>query len=269
MRLFNDSLLDQITVHHGPQELLVRFFTLVEARMRSLGLRLRLRTDFDRLIEVNEENRENWPPLTPIFDPRHSRLPIDSAYWIEAIDAEGRTVATHAGRLLQWDHTTLEDELSSLRIFYRDPSPHLAAGESVTVTAPSARRICGRTMAGGAVWVHPAYRQRRLASIVPRVSRAYALTRWDIATNWSLMEPKIHALGLAEASGPFRVEEGVMLRLAFRGELPALLMWMSREAMVADMAAAVDQTVRENALRSETLSNTMSPRSRQGMSSRS
>lgn len=266
---FNESLLDQITINHGPHDLLRQYFAFAEEGMRSLGLRLRLRTDFERLIEINHQNRDSWPPLTPIFDPRHSRLRIDSAYWIEAIDQQGRTVATHAGRLLQWDHTTLDDELRSLRVFYRDPAPHIAAGESVVVSAAAARRICGRTMAGGAVWVHPDHRQQRLASIVPRISRAYALTRWDIASNWSLMEPKIHALGLAQASGPFRVEDGVMLHLAFRGDLPALLMWMTREAMIADMAAAVDQAVRENALRMETASTIMSPRSRHGISSRS
>jgi hypothetical protein len=119
------------------------------------------------------------------------------SFWVEALDERGCPVATHAGHLYDWQDTNLEQELTSLRAFFRDPAPHLANGDSIIVEAPSAQRIRGRVMGGGAVWVRPDHRGNGLATLVPRVSRAYALTRWDIVGSWAVMEPRIRDQGLA------------------------------------------------------------------------
>src|SRR5580693_1051495 len=47
------SLLDQITLMHGPHDLLRRYFPLADAAARDWGLRLRLRSDFAALIALN------------------------------------------------------------------------------------------------------------------------------------------------------------------------------------------------------------------------
>lgn len=234
------SLLDQITLVHGPQELLSRHFTMADAAARDWGLRLRLRSDFDTLMELNRENRESWPPLPPIFDPEHSILRIDSAFWLEGVDERGETVVTESARLFDFKDTDVVEELRSLRIYYQDPAPHLAAGECVEIDAPAAKAVRGRTMHGGAVWVRPDWRRNGLTRIISRICAAYALTRWNTAFTWGLVEPRLHAGGLSQAYGPHAVAEGVMLRLAFRGALPAVLIWMSAEALLADLARTVD-----------------------------
>lgn len=71
------NLLDQITLTHGPHDLLARYFLMADAAAREWGLRLRLRSDFDALMELNRENPDSWPPLSPAFDPAHSNLRID------------------------------------------------------------------------------------------------------------------------------------------------------------------------------------------------
>ncbi len=234
------SLIEQMTLVHGPRELMKRYFLIVEEALQARGIRLRLRTDFEQLVEINHQHRDSWPAFIPMFDPAHNTLRIDNSFWVEALDEAGCPVATHAGRLYDWQDTTLEAELTSLRAFFRDPRPHLANGDAIGVEAPAARRICGRVMGGGAVWVRPDHRGKGLATLVPRVSRAYALTRWNIQGAWAVMEPRIRDLGLAERHG-FNEEEMIVFHLkTWRDHLPMLLMWITREEAFAHIAAAVD-----------------------------
>lgn len=234
------SLLDQITLVHGPKKLLRQHFTVADAAAREWGLRLKLRSDFDALMELNRENRDSWPPLAPIFDPAHSNLRIDSAFWLEGIDDRGETVVTESGRLFDFKDTDVVEELRSLRIYYENPAPHLAAGERVEIEAPAARIVRGRTMHGGAIWVRPDWRRGGLTRIISRICAAYALTRWNTAFTWGLIETRLHAGGLSQAYGPHAVAEGVMLRLAFRGALPAVLVWMSAEGLLTDLERTIE-----------------------------
>jgi hypothetical protein len=233
------SLLDQITLVHGPRDLLARYFVMADAKAREWGVRLRLRSDFDALIELNRENRDSWPPLSPAFDPAHSNLRIDSAFWLEGIDNRGETVITEMARFFDFRNTDVVEELRSLRIYYENPEPHLAAGERFEIDAPTARVVRGRTMHGGAIWVRPDWRRNGLTRIISRVSAAYALTRWDTAFTWGLVETHLHAGGLSRAYGSFEPAVDVMLHLAFRGDLPAVLLWMGREALLADLARRI------------------------------
>ncbi len=235
------SLPDQITLVHGPRELLARHFVLADAMARDWGLRLRLRSDFDTLMALNRENRESWPPLSPAFDPAHSNLRIDSAFWLEGIDDRGDTVVTEIARFFDFSNTDLVDELQSLRIYYEHPEPHLAAGERIEVNAPAARVVRGRTMHGGAIWVRPDWRRNGLTRIISRVCAAYAHTRWNTAFTWGLIEPRLHAGGLSQAYGPHHVSEGVTLHLPFRGTARRVLIWMSSEALLADLGRAVER----------------------------
>ena len=178
-------LLDQITLLHGPHDLLGRFFLIADTAARDRGVKLRLRADFDGLVELNRRHRESWTAMSPIFDPAQSNLRIDSAFWLEAYDDEGDTVAAHAARLFDWTKTNAVDEIRDLRVFYDDPSPHIAAGESVELDGAAVARIRGRNVYGGALWVRPDYRRRGLTTIMPRISRTYAFTRWDTEFLWS------------------------------------------------------------------------------------
>lgn len=265
-------LLDQITLLHGPQDLLGRFFLIADTAARDQRLRLRLRADFEGLVELNSQHRQSWTPMSPIFDPRQSNLRIDSAFWLEAYDDDGHTVAAHAARLFDWADTNVVDEIRSLRVFYEDPAPHVAEGEHVDFDGAAVAHIKGRTVYGGALWVRPDYRRRGLTTIMPRISRAYAFTRWDTGYHWSFVEPKTHTFGVPHGSGPFHVEENmpVTLQLQFRGLFPSYLMWMSTDEMLEDVAEMVAQPTREISRRIEMPSTNRSlPGRRQGMSSRS
>jgi hypothetical protein len=234
------SLLDQITLTHGPRELLSRYFPLADAAARDWGLRLRLRSDFAALIALNRDNGDTWPPLPPIFDPAHSNLRIDSAFWLEGIDDRGETVITEAARFFDFTDTNVVEELRSLRVHFENPAPHLAAGERIDIDAPAATVVCSRTMHGGAIWVRPDWRRNGLTRIISRVSAAYAHTRWNTAFTWGVVEPRLHAGGLSQAYGPHEVAEGVTYRLTWRGVRPMVLIWMRTAALLRDLARALD-----------------------------
>ena len=218
------SLLDQITVHHGPQKLLARFFLIADQDARDKGVTLRLRTDFDRMHQIRLRHCEDPLMLAPNFDPAQSNLRIDQAFWIEGLDPNGQTVLTHAARLFDWQHTNLKQEVEALRVHYHEPAPHIAAGESIQMTAPTGTRISRRTAYVGAMWVRPDYRRRGLTRIIPRISRAYAYTRWNTDFTWGFMEPHLHEGGASRAYGRYTVEEGLRLNLAMHQPFDAMLL---------------------------------------------
>ena len=132
------SLLDQITlvqVRASCEALL----HAGRAALRARGIRLRLRTDFAALVEINRQHRDSWPAFIPMFDPAHNALRIDNSFWLEASTRPAAPWSTHAGRLYDWDDTSLEAELTSLRAFFRDPG-RIWQGDLIRVLAPSARR---------------------------------------------------------------------------------------------------------------------------------
>jgi GNAT superfamily N-acetyltransferase len=236
------SLLDQITLVHGPQELLGRYFTLADAAGRDWGLRFRLRSDFDALLALNRENRDTWPALSPIFDPAHSNLRIDSAFWLEGIDERGDTVITESARFFDLTNTNAVEEIRSLRLFFADPALHLAAGERIDIDAPAATAVRGRTMHGGSIWVRPDWRRNGLTRLISRICAAYALTRWNTEFTWGFVEPRMHAAGLSQAYGPHDAADGLTVRLAWRSNLRLVLIWMTTAALLSDLARSLDHT---------------------------
>lgn len=241
------SLLGQITLLHGPQDLLSRFFTAADAAGREIGLRFRMRSDFDGLVELNRDNCDTWPPLPPICDPAQSNIRMDAAFWLEGLDERGDTVVTHAARLFDFTQTNLLDEIKSLRVFYETAAEHVAAGESIGIDSPSAAEITGRTMFAGGVWVRPDWRRIGLTKIISRICSAYAYTRWNIAYSWGFVETRMHSLGLSRAYGPYNVIDGLSFQLAWRPDVRMVLLWMGIETMLADLTRFVDRVTSDGA----------------------
>src|SRR5579864_7724998 len=114
----NLRLPDALTVKHGPARLLSRFVLEGDKAARGMGLKLRLRHDFDELLYVNKEytQRGLWYRLPNTFSTEYADLSPENAYWISGEDEHGEIVATQAGRVFYWPDTTLADEAP--RLFY-------------------------------------------------------------------------------------------------------------------------------------------------------
>jgi hypothetical protein len=92
------DFLKDITVEHGPVDLLGRFFLKAEQAARQRGIFLSFDT-FENLLETNERNRANWRPLIPVFNPKNGALTADNSFCILGRNHDGDVVAAHAGRL--------------------------------------------------------------------------------------------------------------------------------------------------------------------------
>jgi hypothetical protein len=234
------SLLDQVNLAHGPRDLLARYIALADETMREVGIRLRISRDFRRLMSLNEQHSDSWPPSLPLFHPSYCTLTEDNALWIEGVDETGDTIVTSAGRRYNLGDRSLASELRSLRIFYDQPAPHVAAGGQVVVAAESASQIFGQTLYSGAVWVRPDYRRHGFTRIIPRVMRCCALAQWNIPMFWMMITTQLDRGGLTRAYGPWDVEPRVLLQLPTSDrEIDLLFCWMSRATLTRDLENTV------------------------------
>jgi hypothetical protein len=193
----NLRLPDALTIKHGPAPLISRFVIEGDIAARQIGIRLRLRHDFEGLLHLNEQMvaKGLWYPLMRMFNYEQSELTPENSYWISGEDEYGEIVATHAGRVHYWPASNLVQEANQMLYGEND------AGQHCLVTAPDAKKISGVVVYGGSAWVRPDFRGNRLSQLLPRLGRAYALARWPIDWGISIVAPVLVDKGIAAGYG--------------------------------------------------------------------
>lgn len=223
----NLRLPDAVTIKHGPAELLARFLLEGDKAARRAGIRLRLRHDFAELLRLNERKVENgtWYPLMRMFNPQYSNLVPENSYWVSGENEYGEIVTTHAGRVHYWPDTTLDQEANNMLYGGSDE------GRPCVVTAPDAKLITGVVVYGGSAWVRPDYRGRRLSQLLPRIGRAYALSRWPVDWGISIVAPILVEKGVAAGYGYKHASRSIIFPGAPTGAVENVLLSVSaREA---------------------------------------
>lgn len=175
----NLRLPDAFTVKYGPAPLLSRFVLAADRAARRKGILLRIRHDFEALVDLNRYyvERDLWYPLLDAFDPRCADLAPENSFWISGENEHGEVVSTNACRVLDWTGTNLAEQACAL--WYGR-----TAGQRCVVTADMAASITGIVAWGGASWVRPDCRGRHLSYLTPRILKAYACARWPV--DWSI-----------------------------------------------------------------------------------
>jgi hypothetical protein len=230
-----------LKIKHGPAGLLGRFFLWADAAAQERGVKLYF-AGLQDLAAANRANSDSWRPLVPIFDPVLGGIPPEMGFVLIGRDEDGQIVATQAARLYDWLETSLEDESTSLRMFYGDPAAAFARGDRCEIATPVAQNITGRVVFSGAGWYRRDFRGRGLAGILPRISRAYAFTRWNSDFTISMMGDAVVAGGMAERCGYTKVEpSSVELVASPLGAMRCALVWMRSDELLADLAAVMDQ----------------------------
>jgi len=222
------ALISDITVEHGPADILGRFFLKADTAARRRGVTLTFAPMQD-LIDINRANPETWRPLLPLFDPACGGISGDNSFCILGHNAKGEIVATQAARLYRWPGTSFHEEASSLRLFYADPDRHRGEREQVEVTAPIAKLLTGSVIFAGGIWYRPDYRNVGLPYILPWLSRALAYTRWKHDFSMSIMAEEVYARGMARRSGYTKADWEVWLRhtpVDPNGNIRCALVWM-------------------------------------------
>jgi hypothetical protein len=235
-----------LEICHGPASLLGRFFLWADTAARGRGVTLSF-ASFDELIEINRANSDTWRPLFPLFDPALGGATAQTGFVIIGRNAAGDVVATQAARFYDWSGTTLHDEAVSLRMLYADPDAARARGDRCEIKTPAAREISGRVAFSGAGWYRPDFRGKGLALILPRISRAYAFTRWQTGHTISIMADAVVTGGFADRTGYTKVASGAAdLFVTPMGVLRGAFVWMDTAELLSDLEqvmAAADQAV--------------------------
>ena len=230
----------ELKIDHGPINLLGRFFLMADAAARDRGVTLYFASMQD-LVAVNRTNTDSWRPLVPIFDPIAGGVTAETGFAIIGRDKGGQIVATQAARFYDWTSSNLLNEARSLRMIYADSEAAIARGDRCEIAAPAATTISGRVVFSGAGWYRRDFRGKGLAHILPRISRAYALTRWDTDFTISFMGDAVLAGGMADRTGYARIEPScVDLVASPLGALRCGLVWMPRHELIADLNVFMD-----------------------------
>lgn len=96
----------------------------------------------------------------------------------------------------------------------------------------------------GGAWYHPDYRGLGLASIIPRLSRTIAYSRWNTDFTVSLAESVLVEKGVVDRYGYTRVETGLDWLNSFIGHLLNLhLLWMDRSELFSDLVMQLTEPV--------------------------
>lgn len=228
----NLRLPDALTIKHGPTRLLSTFVLEGDKAMRQLGIRLRLRHDFDELLYLNKQRVVDgtWYPLMKMFNPEYSDLRPENSYWISGEDSDGEIAVTHAGRIHYWPETTLEQEANAMLYQGNDE------GQPCVVTAPDAKLITGVVAYGGSVWVRPDFRGLRLSRLPGRLGRAYAASRWPLDWGISIVAPVLVEKGVAAGYGFKHASRSIIFPGAPTGALENVLVSVSAAEAYADFA---------------------------------
>jgi hypothetical protein len=126
-------------------------------------------------------------------------------------------------------------------MFYADPDAALARGDHCKIITPVAQSIKGRVAYSGAGWYRRDFRGKGLATILPRISRAYAFTRWNTDFTISFIGDAVTAGGMAERAGYTKIELSSVEFVAPPLDVRCALVSMRADELLADLAAIMDQ----------------------------
>jgi hypothetical protein len=226
----NLRLPDALTIKHGPAPLLARFILWGDRAAREMGLRLRLRTDFDNLVYLNKQQQSagNWFRLVNTFNPEYNDLNSENSFWVSGEDEHGEIAATFAGRVYYWPDTNLEEQACNM--FYGRET-----GRECVVTAAAAKLISGVVFSGGAAWVRPDFRGHQTSRLFPRIGKAYACSRWPVDWTMGYVSRILIEKGVAAGYGQRNLSYSVFYPASHWGNLEVVIAYTSAEEVYEDL----------------------------------
>lgn len=232
-------VLDNLRIEHGPITLLGQFFLIAETLLSEAGITL-YRTSLAEAAAAQGANRDSWHMFPPMLDTRLSSIPPETSYGFLGCDARGDVVCAQGGRIYDLQDRSFADIVADQSFFYGSeipPAPGLPVAE---VTAPSAGQISGRLVYSGGLWVHPDYRGRQLAGLLPRFSRCYALAIWDTHFTIGMASEANFNPKLVAAYGYEKIEHRFTIRDLAPQPMSWALLLMNRDDLIDDLSRFVE-----------------------------
>jgi len=219
-----------MATHH---ELAQRFMTEAIAMLQRSGYRLSLNFDLTGWAALLR-NAPKIGIVNPTFDPQHSELRPNEAFWLQLNDDLG-VAACVADRLFVTDDF-IGSELASGRLWYARPTE-----ADRPALLPSAPRgvFDGRVGHAGGLWVHPRRRKDGLSWLLPRLVRALSVINWSVDRHCGLVFEGIHDSGLSAQAYGFPeahcVVEGYFPPV--RGDARVFVIHIDRDQIAAQFEA--------------------------------
>ena len=232
--------IDGLRLDHGPVAEIGRFLLTAESMVKAQGIKLSFGRISD-LVEVQESNVGSWPILAPCLDARYARLDDTNSYCLLGRDDAGRIVATQAGRIYDLGKRSLQHVIDDFSLIYEPARKPLPLEPWYSLTAPSACKLTGTLIYSGALWVAPEFRGHRLAAVLPRISRAYALGHWNTDVTFTFIRDPSPTHPLFTMYGYRCLEPGLIIYNDGKMLCDASLTWMPRDELIDDMCAATSR----------------------------
>lgn len=240
----SEKLRDYIDRHYDSRETVSLILDALEERLSDIGLTFYIEENLAGLKIVNAEKQSrDWFALMPHFDCDVN--PGGEAFWLRGVDDSGETVMTQAARFYRLRRTNLNDELTSMRLFYGSERKTLRFGESIVCTAPSAKRLTGRILCLGSGWVDPEFRGMGFANYVPRLSYLIGLQKWQQDYTISFVEPALVKQKMVAHYGFKNTEPAIHWTNPpdLDGDLDLHLIWMDQAELHRDLADSLKLAV--------------------------
>jgi hypothetical protein len=234
------GLLDALTLEHGPREVIVPLMLRANMVMRAIGIRVRIRHDFEALVALNEREiargqKGNWFPVVNMLKAEYGAS-VENAYWLSGETRDGEIVFTLGGRLYHWPASTLYDEARLM--FYGGRE----LGQECRVTAEVTKTITGVVNCGAGMWIRPDYRKLRLTQLISRIGRAYVASRWPVDGSFILCQPDVDPRVIAAYGYP-PADHSIFFPGSPWGELQLAVAKMTRQQSYDDLAAFLASTL--------------------------
>ena len=227
------GFLETLRIDHGPLPLLGRFFAAGDMALADKGISL-TRGSLADALDTQMGNEASWHSFPPMLDVRLSGVGVDESYCLLGRDASGEVVTVQCGRIYQGTQS-LAAWVESGRFVYG--SRPVGADFQFKIASPSVQTIGGTFVYSGALWVHPRHRGSKLAGVLVRLSRAYALARWNTSYTIAFVSDAMADSPMPAIYGYRQLEPGVRVNLADGATWSGLLMWMGRDELLSDLTS--------------------------------
>jgi hypothetical protein len=235
----DQPLIESLQIDHGPITLLGRFFLLAQGLLAKAGVTL-VKTTLAEAAKTQASNTASWALFPPMLDARLSAIPEDMSYGLLGRNDRGEVICAQGGRIYDIGSRSFADIVADQSFFYGPEIPPAPGSPVAEVTAPSAPLITGKFAYSGALWVHPDYRGRHLAGLLPRVSRCYALAKWNTQHTVGMVSENNVAPRLLASYGYKKIEPRFTITDLTPQPMSWSILWMDRDELIDDLVSFLD-----------------------------
>jgi hypothetical protein len=201
-------------------------------KMATVGLDVYVESNVRDFIRLRREMSPGYIH-NPTYDPEHSNLSFQNAFWLRAVESRGDTVAMGTQRVIDTDNFL--EELTSMRLWHDRAGP---AGGIIEVSGcESAARLSGRIGHTGGLWIEPKYRKKNLSGLLDHLGRGLMLRNFWFDHVTAVITADLAKSGIAmKQYGWSEIEGSVRFDFFSGGELTTIgFCHMSRAEFVARM----------------------------------